>query len=188
MDVRHVLVLANFILIIFYILHNKRESKYYWKTRFDDFIPFISVFVIPYLLLFPFYLLVIYLLWETQYIQLLLASLAAGSLLGSIFWFCFPNGTKRYLRTENEVFSRIANFIYKHDSDTNAFPSSHVYLSLICSYYAMLQFGDLRFAIAIMGILISLSTVFTKQHYIKDIFGGIGVTIIAIGIAHYFIS
>lgn len=167
-----------------YALTNKRSYTRTLKTRLDSYIHYNSLFVIPYVLLFPYLVLPLFLL-ETHYLRGYLLSTTIANCLASVIWYFFPNGVSREPRIENTgVLNRLMNYIYKHDGDTNGFPSGHVFMSTIISYYLFLQQGF--FGYIVLGFLIAISTVFTKQHYVVDILGGLVMAVIAIGTAGVF--
>ena len=168
-----------FLLILFifaksiYVVLNKRKSKYYWKIKFDDFIPLIPIFIIPYIGFYIYIITTIIFLWNTKYINNFFITYIIAYILAGLFWYFIPNGVKRPVIYKRDIFSKLTAYIYKHDDDTNGFPSAHIFATLICSYFLFLAFPEQLFSILATALLISASTVFVKQHYILDIFGGI---------------
>jgi len=168
-----------FLLILFlfaksiYVVLNKRKSKYYWKIKFDDFIPLIPIFIIPYIGFYIYIITTIIFLWNTKYINNFFITYIIAYILAGLFWYFIPNGVKRPVIYKRDIFSKLTAYIYKHDDDTNGFPSVHIFATLICSYFLFLAFPEQLFSILATALLISASTVFVKQHYILDIFGGI---------------
>jgi len=168
-----------FLLILFlfakstYIILNKRKSKYYWKIKFDDSIPFIPIFIIPYIGYFFYIIATIIYLWNTKYINVFFVTYIISYVLAGLFWFFIPNGVKRPTITKKDIFSKIVALIYKYDDDTNGFPSAHIFASLICSYFLAVAFPEHLVLILLATFLISISTVFVKQHYVLDILGGL---------------
>ena len=165
-----------------YVPLNRRSSRHYWKMPIDDRIPLIPWFVIPYVGFIPYIALSIALVWNTAYIVSFLESLSIAYVMASVFWYFFPNGVKRPDIVENKLHHRLLVYIYKTDHDTNGFPSAHVFITLICAYFlhaAHIPFEVLSWFIA--GSII-LSTLFTKQHYVVDILGGIVVFVVSVAI------
>lgn len=168
-------ILLLFILLLvksIYLPLNKRKSKYYWKIKFDDSIPFIPVFIIPYIGYFFYVIATIIFLWNTKYINNFFITYIISYILAGLFWYFVSNGVKRLKIERKDIFSRLTKFIYKYDDDTNGFPSAHIFATLICPYFLFLAFPEKLVSILVATILISLSTVFVKQHYILDILGG----------------
>ncbi|MGN0172989.1 MAG: phosphatase PAP2 family protein [Acutalibacteraceae bacterium] len=83
-------------------------------------------------------------------------------------------------------FDKAANFLYAIDKPYNLFPSIHCFASWICfrgiSWCEKVPVG-VKITAFVIAILVFLSTVFTKQHYVIDIIGGIIVTEIGIFIS-----
>lgn len=167
------LVFVFVLTLTFYLFLNRRKSKYYWESRLDKNIPVIPVFVIPYLFYFVYVPAAIALLYEHSLFLPLMLALISGNIINSIFWFIFPNGVKRPDIKKNAFFQKILKFIYYHDKDTNGCPSAHVFHTLVASYFLALAYQSLWPLFLLVSILISLSVIFTKQHNVVDIFGGI---------------
>lgn len=174
------LLLAFLAIKSIYLPLNRRKSKYYWKIKADDYIPLIPVFIIPYIGYFFLVIFSVYALWSTPYISQFLVSYIVSYILAGIFWYFVPNGVARPKIIKNDIFSLLIKTIYKYDDDTNGFPSAHVFSTLLCSYFLYLVFPGYLSAIWGLALLIILSTVFVKQHYLIDILGGIIVFVLSV--------
>lgn len=168
-----------------YLPLNKRKSKYYWKLKIDDSIPFIPVFIIPYISYFGYIVFTIFALWNTRFIFEFFTAYIITYVIAGIFWYFVPNGVRRPTITGKDIFSRLTSYVYGHDEDTNGFPSAHVFATLICSYYLFLPFPAALPLILFMAISIIASTVLVKQHYAIDILGGILVFFVSVPIAKF---
>ena len=155
-----------------YLPLNRRKSRYYWASRYDRHIPLIPVFVLPYVSFFPYIAFTVIALWNTQYETSLLITLIVAKSTAMVFWYIFPNGVARPQITADTWLHRLLGKIYRHDKDTNGFPSSHVFISLICAYFLATAYPAYAPLVWIIASLIVFSTVFTKQHYVVDVFGG----------------
>jgi membrane-associated phospholipid phosphatase len=164
-----------------YLPLNNRKSLYYFKTKFDSRIPLIPITVWLYIAFFPYIFSTTIILWNSPlFNQYMVSSIIAG-LFGIIIWYLFPNGVIRpKIPIIKSLSQKILTKIYHHDHDTNGFPSSHVYNTLITTYFLTLQYQNLKYPLWLLATAITISTVTTKQHYIVDILGGILVTILAI--------
>src|SRR5690606_3531583 len=114
-----------------------------------------------------------------------LVALTFANVIATAFWFLVPNGVSRpalSITSSRDYFRRLINTIYSHDGDTNGFPSGHVFITLICSWYIGVDAPQLIVPVVLMALLISFSTIFTKQHYVIDILGGIGVALLSISV------
>lgn len=176
-------VLLLIIFLLFKSLYaplNRRQSRYYWKKSVDDRIPLIAWFVYPYVGFLPYIAISIAFVWNTSHIVSFLASLSIAYALASLFWYLFPNGVKRPDVIERRLQHRLLVYIYKTDRDTNGFPSAHVFTSLICAYYLTTAFPGYSVISWLIGLLIAISTIFTKQHYVLDLLGGFIVFVLSI--------
>ena len=179
------LVFLSLLSFLGYNLTNKRPFVHNFETKLDQKIKPIKIFVIPYLGLFP-YLILAYLSLQGSLRTNFLLSISICNVAAAIFWYFIPNGVSRPPLEKKDLFSKIINYIYQHDGDTNGFPSGHVFLSAIVSHFMILQQPKLMWAHLIAWGFISLSTVFTKQHYLVDILGGIIFAISSIFLSSLF--
>lgn len=157
----------------------------YWISYLpiDSKIPFIDWFVIFYYLWYP--LLVGVGLWlfikDKKSYERFMKMIMYGFTFSLIFFLIVPNGQNlRPTEFENEtIFTRLIGTLYKVDTNTNVFPSIHVYGSLIC-IFAILDTDTIKsiwFKSLIMVIVVSIcaSTVFIKQHSFLDLIGGVAM-------------
>lgn len=162
-----------------YIPLNRRKSKYYWMLPIDSKIPLIPIFIVPYLLHHLGVILTGIMLWNSTYISSFLLSLIISYTIAVIFWFFVPNGVHRPLIPQNSFFTPLIRKLYAYDGDTNGFPSAHIFVTLLCGHYLSLGYPHLIPYIWITISTVILSVLFTKQHYIIDIAGGIAVYVIS---------
>lgn len=73
-------------------------------------------------------------------------------------------------KTLSERFLRL---IHKIDSPSNCFPSMHVSVAMLTSFHLMRNAPQLGVWAMIFPLLISLSVLYTKQHYFVDIPSGL---------------
>lgn len=180
MNITYVLLICALLIKSIYIPLNRRKSKFYWKIPFDNKIPLIPVFVIPYALYHLGVYSSFFILWKTSYINQFLLSIIVSYVIAAVFWYLFPNGVSRPTLTHNSHLYKMLRLIYKHDGDTNGFPSAHVFVSLICGHFLSLAFPAAVLIIWPLVICIILSTVFIKQHYVIDILGGMVVYLLTL--------
>ncbi len=162
-----------------------------FQSPLDGYIPFCEWFVIPYVMWYFLIAFVTYLslrsgkeaFWQTQ-------AFVVGCLwLPMIFITLVPNGIPLTLRPDFEALGRsnllidMVKLIYVGDHPPrNCMPSMHVSLSLGL-FFAVLKNKKLKgkwglkSAVGVLAILISLSTVFIKQHSVLDLFAGTGVAL-----------
>ncbi len=169
------------VLIWFKILEITLIPEYNIHSVLDDRIPFLKIFVVPYIVWF-FYIAygIIYTgLHDKKDFYKLLISLGTGMSIAYIIYMIFPNGLSlRPVITENDIFSNLVKFLYATDTPTNVCPSVHVINSMAVNT-ALVNSKDFsskkyhKAASTILNILICLSTVFIKQHSIIDVLSGL---------------
>lgn len=156
------------------------------QTDFDKSLPFLEIFIIPYLFWFVFVAVtVLYFFFKDkkEFYRLALF-LVIGMTLFLIISTIWPNGQAlrpSYFEHDN-IFVDMVKHLYQNDTPTNVFPSIHVYNTLGC-FIAIKKSEHLKNirwvqnANWIASALIILSTMFLKQHSIID---GIGAGVLAI--------
>ena len=178
------LILAYFPIYLtwFFLLEQHVTDNYYIiESKLDSYIPFAEVFIIPYLLWFPFIAVsVIYFIFrdKTEYYRLC-GLLISGMTVFLIVSTVFPNGLAlrpalSSLGREN-IFTGLVSALHKADTSTNVCPSIHVYNSLaVClAFFTSKHLQGkrlLKTGILVLTLLICLSTVFLKQHSVIDVF------------------
>lgn len=156
----------------------------------DDRIPVIPVFVLPYLWSYVFWICApaaASLTKKRNYINYVCGLLTTYLISTMIFilWPTYMDRTKEGLLAYAQqpgFLNRLLGIVYAADGSErafNLFPSLHCIISVYCWLAVRKQpeisKGYQRYSQA-MAALICLSTLFTKQHYIIDSIGGIGIS------------
>lgn len=156
-------------------------------TAVDDMIPFSPVFVIPYILWFPYVMcfgLFLLMVNEEAYHRFCTV-LAIGMTIFIVVSIIFPNIHLLRPETmpENNVFTHMISLLYLADTPTNLTPSIHVFNSLAVvaaawewdwrterghSFPKVVR-GFWRTFLTVLGLLITLSTMLIKQHSFSDV-------------------
>ena len=181
---RHGFIIAIYFvayLILFgYLEHRPVRAYHVVHTVFDDMIPFCEIFIIPYLLWFPYVIMtVVYFLFRNknkkEYFQLIF-NLMMGMTVFLVVSYIYPN--VQHLRPavfpRSNIFTRLVAEIYQTDTPTNILPSIHVFNSLAVYFaihhcQALKDRKWLRRGALILSVLIILSTMFIKQHSVIDV-------------------
>ena len=149
---------------------------------FDDYIPFIEIFIIPYLLWFVYVsgTVLYFFFTDKQGFYRICTLLITGMTLFLIICTIFPNGLNLRPSTfaRDNIFVDLVRFIYRADTSTNVLPSLHVYNSIGCyiairnsqklRQYKWVQNGSL-----VLTVSIVLSTMFLKQLSVVDVIAAI---------------
>lgn len=93
--------------------------------------------------------------------------------------FLFPVKTPdhwRFYDPNNSISEKFLSIVHSVDKGGNCFPSMHIAVATLSSLHIMHnlhdQYGYAAYGIFVMPILIAISTLFTKQHYLVDIPAG----------------
>lgn len=167
-------------LLLFYVVEHA-VTQGYWVSwcPLDDWIPFVRQFVYIYVLWYP--LMVGMTLWllvrDTRAFVRYGWTVIIGLTASIALFFLFPSGQE--LRPAqvpgDDLAAMLVRAIYAVDTNTNVFPSMHVVGTLAAvraAWDTRSISGRARWAIAVLGVLINLSTVLIKQHSALDILGG----------------
>jgi membrane-associated phospholipid phosphatase len=94
------------------------------------------------------------------------------------------------IAAEPGFFNQLLATVYAADGSTlafNLFPSYHCLISLYC-YLGVRKQPEISKGFQVyslvMVVLICLSTLFTKQHYIIDMIGGLGISLACYALMH----
>lgn len=167
------LVSIAFSSLIYVYLNNYRGRVYHIQTALDQAIPFNKYFIVPYVVwyiylgIFFFY----YAVYDEKKYFKILASIIIGMLICYVIYYFFPTYVPRPQVVGNDIFAKAVRFIYNRDNPYNCFPSIHVLESVIIAVYVNrdLVLGyKVKLASTVTAILIILSTLYIKQHYIYD--------------------
>lgn len=151
----------------------RTEHLYDVSLYIDRVIPLIPEWSWVYEMLFIFPIFLVIVLDNIEDVKRVGFSIIMCDLVAYPIFLLFPVMSIRQevpMNTPSEV---LLNFIYYVDLPTNCFPSLHVAVSMI-SAFAIYHKQKIKGVWAIvLGILISLSTLFTKQHYFVDVISGL---------------
>ena len=157
----------------------------------DDLIPIIPAFVVIYLFSYIFWICapIAVSLTGKRHFTNYITGLSLAYIIGFLFFVFMPTYMDRVKENLMEVaqmpgfFNGLLATVYKADGSDlayNLFPSYHCLIS-VYAYLGVRGREDIskgfRIYSLVMCILICLSTVFTKQHYIIDTVGGIAISV-----------
>jgi membrane-associated phospholipid phosphatase len=177
------LILAIISLMIYPILNRSNNIDYRILKIpvIDDAIPLITIFVIPYIIYIPYLIYSVFRLSlnSKNYIWFVLSLVGIKIISGLIFYF-YQTHVPRPQILNDEVLDQLLNLVYMIDRPFNCFPSTHVSLTTLFTFFWLREdffkkFVWARYLLIVISFLIIISTVFVKQHYILDVFGGFGL-------------
>ena len=176
-EYRHVLLLLYWpaYLLTFLIIERFTGGEYHLiRCAADDAIPFCEFFVIPYFGWFPFIVwgLAWTLLHDVPTFRRMMRFFLLTFTLAVVIYRLYPSA--QALRPEafprENVFTDAVRFLYWLDTPTNILPSEHVIGSaaVVLAAWKSEELRPRRWAVLLLGVLISVSTVFLKQHSLLD--------------------
>lgn len=188
---KHGWVLSYFFiyLIWFFTLEKTVVTEYHpVYIKLDDYIPFNEWFVIPYIIWFGYVAVTLVFLFfnSVEDFYKSCAFLFIGMTICMVIYTIWPNGQN--LRPDlttlgrDNILIRLVNRFYTTDTSTNVCPSIHVFNSIgahiaIRRNKTLQKYKWVSPASFVLMVLISLSTVFIKQHSAFDGFAAILLSI-----------
>ena len=154
--------------------------KYHFiEISLDTIIPFAPSFVYFYFLLYPLIIFTIFKNFNSyEKFKKTCNSFSLLYLISGIIFIIYPTEIIRALIEQNKSFAHsLISHLYNFDPPRNLFPSLHVSQSLMIGSL-LIRENKKYLILAPFLLLIIISIVFIKQHYILDILGGILVFII----------
>ena len=187
-ECKHGLFFLLFILIeVLYFLTQLRDIDYNLvHVSLDDMIPFLPVFVIPYVVWYvyvPGGMLYNFFVDKNAFCKQILTVISGMAI--SIIIFCiYPTTVDFRPSAEGDgFFLWVCRLLFSNDKPVNVLPSMHCFEAVIIHLTAfrneklrrniMLRIGSI-----ILSVLICLSTVFIKQHSVVDLVSGVALAYI----------
>ena len=162
------------------LLNNDRRTIHSLATPIDSHIPYLKIFIIPYIIWYAFIFLCLFYFYlkdkKTYFISLF--SLVVGELICYVIYYFFQTTTPRPVVDGTDFLSTLIRTIYSNDEPYNCFPSIHV-LTTSVVMVGLLKSSFRNFInvffVTVTGILIILSTLYIKQHVVLDVVSGLGL-------------
>ncbi|HTK59567.1 MAG TPA: phosphatase PAP2 family protein, partial [Candidatus Baltobacteraceae bacterium] len=141
--------------------------------------PFVSAFVVPYLSAYLLPFAVPFVLRDRAKYRRFAAVAAATIAFSAACFILWPLTIARPELGVSSALDRLLGALYAADRPTNLFPSLHVSLSFLFAAAVGDARPRLRPWMTAWAALIAVSTLFTRQHYLIDVIGGVLVAWIA---------
>lgn len=140
-----------------------------------DIFPVWTVWVLPYMLCYVLWF--VSLTWvilktEDQQFRSFIAACILTFSLSALTFLLFPTYVKPSPIPGNDVFSFLLRIFHEQTGRYAALPSGHVYITTLLVLFFSRWYPQQKFLWVLILIIVSLSTLFTGQHYILDVLGG----------------
>ncbi len=170
--------LITFQIIIYFFTKLIQGSPHIIGSTLDNKLPFINIFIIPYVIWYLMIFIVPYMIYKkdkkkfTQYFLCYLITI----IISNVIYVIYPSVIIRPNIENTNILNFITNLVYSVDTPAlNCFPSIHCAVSMMFILYTSTTKNiDLKYKILIfiISVLIMLATLFVKQHVILDLISG----------------
>ncbi|MFI8708792.1 phosphatase PAP2 family protein [Bacillus sp. NPDC077411] len=172
------ILLLVLVSLLYDVLNHLTVGAVNVTTKADEWIPFTKEFIVPYLLWFPYLYgaLIYYCFADRKLYYVTLSSVLLGKLTSFSIYYMWQTTVTRPEVIGNDVFANLVRYIYSIDQPVNCFPSIHVlttFVIMITAYKRKEQNKWVYVLLTFVGVLIILSTLFTKQHAFVDAVAGV---------------
>ena len=178
-------MVALFALIPFYIFIGHSipgRTVYVPEVFLDRVIPLDPLWAPVYGSLFLLIILPVFVVHQQELLRRSINAYLMVWLVGYAFFLAYPTLTPRPPRLEGDgFFPWMLRAIYASDVAYNCFPSLHVAQSFLSALSCYRVHRGVGIAAGIWATLVSLSTLFTKQHYVLDVLAGACLAYAVIG-------
>jgi len=142
----------------------------------DAHVPFWPIWAVPYLLSILWwtasYIWAAWRMDDARFRAFVVATLAVMLSAYAVF-VLYPTYVERPVLVGHSWQIELVRSIYSNDRLNNAFPSAHVYTTILVALFWWDWRPKLRWLWAAIAIVVTLSTLFTGQHNLPDPIGGI---------------
>lgn len=189
---RRILLVTHLVVMGGYLVINRVMGHLGGGTTFDiwldQYVPLWPIWVAPYVLALVWWgvaILWAFLKMEDGLYVAFTTGWIGACLIGYSIFILYPNYMIRPEVTGDGWAEMFIRFIYANDRVYNAFPSQHLWDTVIITLFFGRLKPALRWPLWGFTFIVALSTLFTGQHWILDVLGGtlLGVIGYYIGLA-----
>lgn len=178
---------------LYSFLNNRSHKAFDISISVDQVIPFLSIFILPYILWYGYIFIYLLYFWykDTKVYLKTVLLIAVGELICFIIYFFFQTTVPRPTILGDSLLNQLVQWIYENDRPYNCFPSIHVlttFAIMLASLHIKNKHVFTTLAIHILGTLIIISTLFVKQHVILDMVGSMFLVTFLYGISFDLLS
>lgn len=160
----------------YFPINRAMEGGIALHTPLDSWIPLWPVWAVPYLLSIVWWeACLAWAAWKmpAPLFRTLVVGALTTLLTSYIFYVLCPTYVARSPVEGSGWPSVLVRLIYDHDRLNNAFPSGHTYTTVLIILFWWHWQPRLRWPWVLIGVIVLLSTLFTGQHNVLDLVGGV---------------
>jgi len=173
-------------IILYFLLQSAlaMNTNHNLTTDLDKLIPFVPEFIWIYHSMIPIFILTTVILIEKKPVFFTaIASIIFASIIMLLFYTFFPAFYPRDVHTEASISGFLVEVTRSIDGSNNTFPSGHVTFAWLLVFFIGLssfaqKYKWIQFVYIIWALLISVSTLVLKQHFVVDVFSGATLAIL----------
>lgn len=140
-----------------------------------DVFPVWPIWVLPYVLCYVLWLSGI--AWivfkaEDRFFRSFLAACLLTFILGNLTFVFFPTYVRPAALEGNDLLTALLRSFHENWGRYSAFPSGHIYITTLLALFFSRWYPPQRVIWIVTLVIVSLSTLFTGQHYLLDVLGG----------------
>jgi len=162
---------------------NAFRDTYELSMMVDQFVPLWTPAVVGYLIFYPFIFLTFVFIKKGDLMKRGLKAFIYVALITNLFFIFFPTSMAKPSFEVVSTFDWIVDFLYSADTPANAFPSQHVAYTALCSILYSKHFKGKWLGFLLLFLVITISTMLIKQHYVWDAIAGF-----LIGLGAYYLA
>jgi len=143
-----------------------------------DIFPLWTIWVLPYVFCYALWLFsVIWIILNTEdrVFRSFLAACIFTFTFGVLIFIFFPTYVPAASLPGTDIFTRLLQILHEKWGRYDAFPSGHIYITALLALFFSRWYPRQRIVWILTLGIVSLSTLFTGQHYVADVLGGYAV-------------
>jgi membrane-associated phospholipid phosphatase len=170
-------LIAVFVVECLYVPINRiMQGGVVLAIPWDRFFPLWPIWAIPYLLSLAWWAgCFIWAAWrmEDDLYQAFVFSLLTVMLVSYVVYIVYPTYVVRPSVHGDDWLNQMIAFLYLNDRANNAFPSGHAYNTVLIALFWWRWLPRQRWLWLTITVVVLLSTLYTRQHNLPDLLGGI---------------
>lgn len=184
-----ILVIIGIYQFYFWCQRNHRREPRSLQCRVDDWFTLRPMWIWIYSgIYYPIIIVMIFSFKDMRHFNYTCISFVMLLLVQMAFFVWFPVQTPDEWREQvvgDSLSHRFIRFVQSFDKSSNCFPSMHVSVSTLTAMHLQLNFPFLGSWVWTFPVLIALSALYTKQHYVHDLLPG---ALVGYGVFHAFLA
>ncbi|MBL4818662.1 MAG: phosphatase PAP2 family protein [Deltaproteobacteria bacterium] len=152
-------------------------------TEVDQALPFMAWTVWVYAITYVMLPLTFLLLRSVENLKKFTYAMVSAIILASGVFYWYPTLMKRPQIVDDGIAEGALKLLHMVDPPTNCFPSLHVAMMVLMAFYLHKESKGVGWFAWLLTLLVSVSTMTTKQHYFVDVLGGVVVASLSVIIA-----